>query len=427
MSIIMATRRHECLLQARKIIQHSTAENRDITEAEQADINKLTSEAARIAEDPAFIAWGKEAAPNNDIHGNALPPYRVDPMAGNRPPHNPTSFMNQSPAPGSSIGATPTGASYASMFGPPAGNDGFASFGEFLGVLHTGLFDQRMRGSQGVQAATGNRTTIGSEGGFLVPEQYAAQLLDKSLESEIVRPRAQIHPMASDELKIAGFDNLDHSSNLYSAFTGGWTEELGTRTEEEPLVRKIKLVAKKLFLLAKTSNELISDSPDFERLLGDALIASIGWYLDYGFLRGTGAGEPLGVLNDPAKITVAKQAEQAADTVVYTNLAKMLARLHPACVSNSVWVASPTTIPPLLELTIDVGTAGSHIPVSKELGGGGFSILTRPVIFTEKMPALGTEGDIGLYDFSQYSVGLRKEVGVEKSILPTSSGYWVMR
>ena len=148
------------------------------------------------------------------------------------------------------------------------------------------------------------------------------------------------------------------------------------------------------------------------------MIASIGWYLDYGFLRGTGAGEPLGVLNDPAKITVAKQAEQAADTVVYTNLAKMLARLHPACVSNSVWVASPTTIPPLLELTIDVGTAGSHIPVSKELGGGGFSILTRPVIFTEKMPALGTEGDIGLYDFSQYSVGLRKEVGVEKSIHP---------
>ena len=35
-------------------------------------------------------------------------------------------------------------------------------------------------------------------------------------------------------------------------------------------------------------------------------------------------------------------------------------------------------------------------------------MLTRPVIFTEKTEVLGDKGDIGLFDFSQYVVGLRE-------------------
>lgn len=35
-------------------------------------------------------------------------------------------------------------------------------------------------------------------------------------------------------------------------------------------------------------------------------------------------------------------------------------------------------------------------------------MLTRPVIFTEKTETLGSKGDIGLFDFSQYVVGLRE-------------------
>jgi len=42
-------------------------------------------------------------------------------------------------------------------------------------------------------------------------------------------------------------------------------------------------------------------------------------------------------------------------------------------------------------------------------------VLTRPVIFTEKVAALGTVGDIGLYNFSQYVVGLRADISLAKS------------
>jgi len=47
--------------------------------------------------------------------------------------------------------------------------------------------------------------------------------------------------------------------------------------------------------------------------------------------------------------------------------------------------------------------------------GGQFAMLTRPVFFTEKLPALGSVGDILLVDPSQYILGLRRQVSIEKS------------
>src|SRR5262249_55514492 len=96
-------------------------------------------------------------------------------------------------------------------------------------------------------------------------------------------------------------------------------------------------------------------------------------------------------------------------------LAKMFARLHPSCFANSIWVANSTTIPQLLQLTITVGSGGSLVPVLTE-SNGQFRILTRPVVFTEKVPALSSKGDISLVDFSQYVIGLRREMTLDKSI-----------
>ena len=242
-------------------------------------------------------------------------------------------------------------------------------------------------------------------------------MLDAALEQTIVFPRARIHAMTSSTLKIAGLADSSHASNLFSAFTGQWIDEKETATEQNPAVRAIELVARKLFLLSKSSNELIDDSPDYERQLSDAIVAAISWHADNAFLNGSGAGQPLGALNASSRVIVPKEAEQAADTLLYQNVAKMLARLHPGCIRSAVWVASPTCIPSLLSLTVDVGTSGSHIPVLQE-SNGGYTLLTRPVFFTEKVPTLGEEGDISLIDFSQFSIGLRKQVVLQKSIHP---------
>ncbi len=39
---------------------------------------------------------------------------------------------------------------------------------------------------------------------------------------------------------------------------------------------------------------------------------------------------------------------------------------------------------------------------------------TRPVLFTEKLPAVGTVGDLILADFSQYKIGLRQDMSLDR-------------
>lgn len=189
----------------------------------------------------------------------------------------------------------------------------------------------------------------------------------------------------------------------------------GTATEVFAKMRRIELNAKKLGCYTSASNELVADGVDFDKQIQDALIKTIGWFLDYAFLQGTGAGQPAGIIGNPAMVTVLKEAGQKAATLVYENVIKMYARLAPQCMGKAVWIASQTCIPQMMTLSLAIGTGGSAVPAMKEANGE-FSLLGKPVLFTEKVPALGSLGDLLLCDLSQYTIGMRKEVSLDKSI-----------
>lgn len=320
-------------------------------------------------------------------------------------------------APGGVVLAMPAkGRRFAQMF-PRVALDmgGFASADEFLATLDGGLVDPRLmfdHAPQGLHAtATG---AIPSDGGFSVPSQIFAEWLDRSLEDEVVRPRADVRPMFTQDASAPAWDDNDHTSTLYGGFSGEWLAEDGTMTAQTPRMRMVALKARKLGLLSSASNELVADGIDYDQQLGVAITKALGWFLDCAFLGGTGANQPLGVRTSGAAITVTKETGQAAATIVYANLVKMFARLHPGSFKTAVWVINSTAIPYLLQLSIPVGTAGSHVPVMTE-SGGQFRILTLPVVFTEKVPSVGTVGDVGLIDFSQYVVGMRANFQLAKS------------
>ena len=44
-----------------------------------------------------------------------------------------------------------------------------------------------------------------------------------------------------------------------------------------------------------------------------------------------------------------------------------------------------------------------------------WTLLGRPVFFSEKMSAIGDQGDIAFCDFSQYAIGVRSEIRFEIS------------
>lgn len=374
--------------EAKTMIEQYQADNRGPTDREDARLNEL---AAVLGDLDASIDGRVE---DMDRERN-LPviSYGDNSLAGD---HSPSRVLPTKAG----------GRRMAELFrGQQLSSDGFRDMSEFLRSMRSGMFDNRMQ-------AASNEERDGFGSGYLVPGQFLGSLLDSSLETEIVRSRADVLPMSTNEADAPSWDNLDHSASI-GGLTGEWLGQSEPATAQAAKFRNIRLVAKKLAIYCQASNELVEDASTFEQQLQRAMIAAIGWHLDRAFFVGTGAGQPLGVLNDPALVTVAKESAQAADTIRYANLAKMFARLHPASLPKSVWVCNSTCIPQLLQLFATDGTTSTHVPVLTE-SNGAFSMLTRPCVFTEKLPLLGDVGDIVLCDFSQY-VGLRKEGVIERS------------
>ena len=254
-------------------------------------------------------------------------------------------------------------------------------------------------------------------GGFAVPEEYAAFIFDVALESEIIRPRATVWALGAPTRKIPAFDSANHTDGLLGGLSADWLAEGETAKRKTAKLRLMTLTANKLACFTQISNELAADGMRFEEQLLQGMVKGVGWYLDYYFIHGTGAGMPLGILNDPALLVVTKDSSQAAGTITYDNVVNMFSRLAPGCFKNAVWIANPTVIPQLLTMAFKIGAAGSQVQVFKEESGK-YTILGKEVIFTEKCPALGNKGDLMLCDLTQYAIGIRKEIALDRSIAP---------
>lgn len=258
-----------------------------------------------------------------------------------------------------------------------------------------------------------------SAGGFLVPEVLRAELLRVALETSVVRARARVIPMDSLRVPFPTIDSTSNASSVFGGITAAWTEEGATLGESEAKFGRVVLQASKLAARCDVPNELLMDSIiSFAALIDQMLPPAISWFEDTAFLTGNGVGQPLGVLNSPALVSVAKETGQSADTLLWENIVKMYARMLPSSLGSAVWVANIDTFPQLATMSLAVGTGGSAIWLNNGVVGPPMTILGRPVIFTEKVPTLGGAGsgkDIGFFDFNYYLIGDRMDMRAESS------------
>lgn len=219
--------------------------------------------------------------------------------------------------------------------------------------------------------------------------------------------------MSSNSLKIPAMEIGSHASSLYGGFTASYTAEQGTMSEATPKMRQMEMQAHKLTGFLSMSNELVADMKNGEKQILDICGRGLSWYRDKSFLKGTGAGEPAGILNSSCLITVDAEAGQSTG-IIYENLTNMVSRMFTGSFGNSVWIAHQSTIPSLLTLSLSIGTGGAAIPALSETNGK-YTLLTRPVIFSEKTEPLNSVGDILLADLSQYAIGLREGMRFDTS------------
>jgi HK97 family phage major capsid protein len=258
----------------------------------------------------------------------------------------------------------------------------------------------------------------GVTGGYTVPPEFYQQLLTIMAEETFIRPRAFVQPMGSATLQIPYLDITTAQSAGVSPFFGGvqmyWTAEAQTRTETEPQFKQMELKAWELSGYSVSSNVLLQDSViGLEKFLLTLFARAIAWFEEYAFLQGNGVGKPMGMLNAPAALTVNRSG--GAGTVVFADVATMWSKLLPISWSKAIWTFSPSVVPQLLQLKDGANRA---IFISIDQGatkGPNWALLGRPAFPTEKVPALGTKGDLMLLDPSFYVIGDRMQIEVAAS------------
>lgn len=290
-------------------------------------------------------------------------------------------------------------------------NGKFKTLMDYLEVIHP-QSDPRESRIKNLREALQNAmsSTDPSAGGFLIPEEFRATLMEIALEESVVRSRATVIPMASLRAAMPTIDSTTNVGSVYGGVVGYWTEEGAALTQSQPTFGRVVLEAKKITAYTEVPNELPQDSAiSVEALINILFPRAIAFFEDLAFLRGTGVGEPLGVLNaaNTALVTHAMQGGQAATEILWENLIGMYARMLPSSLANAVWLVPPDAFPQLATMALSVGTGGSAVWLNNGQEGPPASILGRPVIITEKTRALGTLGDVAFVDLRQYLIGDR--------------------
>lgn len=262
-------------------------------------------------------------------------------------------------------------------------------------------------------------SNVPSDGGFLIPETLRSELLAVALENAVVRPRARVVPMDTLRVPFPAIDSTSNVSSVHGGIVGYWTEEGAAMTESQARFSRVVLDAKKLTAFTKVPSELLADSLiSLSALIDQLFPEALAWFEDVAFLTGDGVGEPLGVLNGAAAISVSRTA--SGNAVELADVVNMYSRMLPSSLSRAVWLVSPDNFPSLAQLALTRGTDGIASPAmwmnnGQAIGSPPMTLMGRPVIFTEKVPATGSAGDISFVDFGFYLLGDRQVMQARQS------------
>lgn len=278
----------------------------------------------------------------------------------------------------------------------------------------------------------------GTTGGYLIPPQFQTELLTIQAEETFFKPRARVQPMNARTVQWPTLDittvQAAGTSPYFAGILASWQPEAALINESEPGFRMTDWVAWDLVLYAVSSNQLLADNGiGLDAMLTMLMGQAVAWYEEFAYLRGTGAGNsmPLGVLNSACTI---RQTRTVASRFTLADAAAMLSHLQIRSHKNACWVIHQSVLPELIQMAsgATANTASTTYPAGNNLvwtnpwtGNGNFGPMASalpdaflnglPLYITEKLPKLGTAGDVMLVDPAHYIIGQRLDTQIDVS------------
>jgi len=391
---------------AHDIRARSEAEKRDLTTEEAVQLDQLLDAADRCAEDIKRLErLGGQTARLSTGQGRKTepdPPARMDgdgtgnvqlnrPQGRQKPDDNP-----RLPA---------------EYIGPK--NGGFRSLGDMAyhvrrACVEGGFTDPRLE--RLASATTYAQEGVGADGGFAVPIDFRTEIMTTIMAEDSLLSRCDQVTCSGNTFTCPADETTPWQS------TGGiqatWDGEAAAATQSKPALQDRTIKLNKLRALVPVTEEMLEDAASLDSYLRRKAPQKIAFKINLALISGTGAGMPLGILNSPGLVTVAKETSQTAATLIAANVFKMYNRMYGPSRQNAIWLYNQEIEPQLFKLampgTDNVGNAvttwGSFVwlPANGVSGSPYSTLFGRPCIPTQACAALGTVGDILFVDWSQY-------------------------
>lgn len=313
-------------------------------------------------------------------------------------------------------------------------NGGFRSLGEFASAVHNACTLNATVDSRLVRNdASGANETTGADGGYLVPPDYAAGVIDLIQEQSILLPQARRVTIAGNRLIEAYLvESKRDDGHRHGGVLAYWKGEAQQYKASKPTLGERTTQLDKLTAICPVTEELLMDEPAIESTLDTKVAQEFAWKADAAIFGGSGSGSmPLGMVvptTNAALVTVDKESGQAAGTVNVQNILKMWNRMPAQCRANAKWYINQDLELQLMQLmmgTDTVATSDSGVTVSfggplwlpaGAYGNENGKLLGRDVIPLEQAAAVGAVGDIAFLDATQYLIVERTGINKQTSM-----------
>jgi HK97 family phage major capsid protein len=229
----------------------------------------------------------------------------------------------------------------ARVLGPVARHSsayGFRDFGDFAAAVRMaatpgGETDGRLMAAA---ASTYGNESSGTDGGFAIPPDFRAAIMEKAFGEMSLISRTDQVPVAGNSLTIPTSMTTPWGSDGITAY---WTGEAAAITQSKPALQNVNVRLDKLSVLVPMTDELLEDAPAMGAIVSRMAGEKIDFKVSNAIAYGNGVGQPLGFMNSPVIISQAAEVSQVADTITAANCTKMASRLPVQSRVNALYAS----------------------------------------------------------------------------------------
>lgn len=233
-----------------------------------------------------------------------------------------------------------------------------------------------------------------ASGGYLVPDEWDARLIEKLEEENILRKLGTV-------IQTSGERKINVAATKPAA---SWVEEGGALTFGDAVLSQVLLDAYKLSVAVKVSEELLADNQyDLEGFITRAFGQAIANAEEEAFLTGDGTGKPTGLLHDTLGGQVG--VTTAGTSITADEILDLVYNLKRPYRAKAAFLTADSTLAAIRKLK---GDDGQYLWQPALAAGEPDRLLGYPVYTSAYMPTVAAgESVLCLGDYSYYYVADR--------------------